>query len=56
MHGKDLQQLPVVTWFLIKGIFPDLLLEQQLEMSSQFMASFFNLPLVVRIHGKLSQQ
>ena len=45
--------MPIVTWFLIEGIFPDPIWALHLEMSHQFMASVFGMPLVVRIHGNL---
>ena len=46
MHNNHSQQYPVVTWFIIKGIFPDLLQAQHLKMSNQFLASIFGMPLV----------
>ena len=36
-------------------IFPDLIFAVQLDTSSQFVASVFGQPLVVRIHGNFEQ-
>ena len=53
MHSNLYQQLPVVTWFSIEKMLPDLVCAVHLKTSRQFVASVFGIPLVVGIHSDL---